>query len=110
MLVGCPPRIAAAYIAFAENGDQGNLDIVVLGVLQSCLPQKPNAPIDTLPGSTRLAGDLGCDSMTMVETAFLVENLFDIKVEDSDLASIQTLDDLRNHLRQLVMLNATPVT
>jgi acyl carrier protein len=107
-LVGFPPRITAAYAAFAESGEPTDLDVVVLGVLQSCLARKPKVSIETLPGSTRLAEDLGCDSLTMLEAVFMVENLFDIDMDDRDLVRLKTIDDLRDLLRQLVLVN-TPV-
>ena len=108
-LVGFPPRITAAYVAFAESGEPADLDVVVLGVLQSCLAKKPKVSIDTLPGSTRLADDLGCDSLTMLEAVFMVESLFDLDIDDRDLARLETLDDLRNLLRELVLVSAVPV-
>ena len=101
-LVGFPPRITAAYVDFAENGDLTNLDIVVLGVLHFYLAKKPKESLDALPGSTRLIEDLGCDSLTMMDTVFMVECLFEIKIDDSELPLIVTLDDLRDHLRRLV--------
>jgi len=108
-LVGFPARITTAYVAFAESGDPADLDIVVLGVLQSCLVKKPQEPIDTLPGSTRLVDDLGCDSLTMLEAVFMVESLFDIDIDDRDLVRVGTIDDLRNLLRELVLVSAVPV-
>ena len=107
-LDGFPPRITAAYVAFAESGEQANLDVVVLGVLQFYLAKKPKESLDTLPGSTRLVDDLGCDSLTMMDTVFMVESLFDIKVDDNELARLATLDDLRDHLRKLVKDSAAP--
>jgi len=104
-LVGFPPRITGAYLAFAENGEPADLDVVVLGVLHSCLAKKPKVPVDTLPGSTRLAEDLGCDSLTMLEAVFMVENLFGIDIDDRDLVRLKTLDDLRDLLRKLVLVD-----
>ena len=101
-LVGFPPHIKAAYLAFAEGGDPVCLDVVVLGVLQFYLAKKPQESLDALRGSTRLIEDLGCDSLTMMDTVFMVECLFEIKIDDSELPFIVTLDDLRDHLRRLV--------
>lgn len=101
-LVGFPQHIKAAYLAFAEGGDPVCLDVVVLGVLQFYLAQKPKESLDAMPGSTRLIEDLGCDSLTMMDTVFMVESLFEIKIDDSELPLIVTLDDLRDHLRRLV--------
>ncbi len=99
---GFHEQVPSAYLAFAETGDLPSLDAVVLGVLQFYLPKKPAEPIDSLPGSTRLVDDLGCDSLTMMDVVFMVESLFDIKVDDAELPRIVTLDDLRSHLRRLV--------
>lgn len=101
-LVGFPPSIIAAYLAFSYGGDVVNLDIVVLGVLYFYLAKKPAVTLDALPGKTRLIEDLGCDSMTMLDTVFMVETLFDVRIDDQELTQLVTLDDLRLHLRRLV--------
>ena len=108
-LNGFPPDVLAAYFAFAETGDPANLDIVVLGVLHFYLATKPKTSLSSFPGSTRLAADLGCDSLTMMDTVFMVESIFDVKLDDAKLATLQTLDDLRNYLRQLAVTASKPV-
>jgi len=99
-LVGFPPRIVEAYLAYAEKGDPTNLDLVVLGVLHFHLARKPAQPLDSLPGTTRLIEDLGCDSLSMLDMVFMTESLFDVKLDDAELAKIATLDDLRHYLRR----------
>ena len=101
-LRGFPPEIVAAYLAFAEHGDPADLDIVVLGVLRFYLAKKPAASLSELPGSTRLVEDLGCDSLTMMDTVFMVETLLNVKLDDAQLPGLQTLNDLSNYLRKLV--------
>lgn len=108
-LVGFPPRVVNAFLAFAENGDPVNLDVVVLGVVYFYLAKKPPTSLEALPGTTRLVEDLGCDSLAMLDTVFMVESLFDIKLDDAELARISTLDDLRNHLRRQAGPSSTPV-
>jgi acyl carrier protein len=99
-LTGFPPTVVAAYLAFADTGDVARLDDVVLGVLQFYLTKPPMAPLATLPGSTRLVADLGCDSLTMIDVMFLSEVLLDIKLADDELTRIVTLDELREHFRR----------
>ncbi len=99
-LVGFPPNVIDSYSAFATSGDLSSLDIVVRGVLYFYLAKKPQDSIEALPGSTRLVEDLGCDSLTMMDTVFMVESLLDVKIDDAELVEIRTLDDLRSHLRQ----------
>jgi len=103
-LVGFPPHVVQAYLAFAGNGDLQNLDTVVLGVLQFYLATKPKDPLQALPGTTRLVEDLGCDSLSMMDMVFMVESLFDIKIDDTELTKISTLDDLRAQIRRHVSI------
>ncbi len=105
---GFPEDVKSAYLDFAERGDLPALDTVVLGVLQFYLAKKPGEPLASLPGATRLVDDLGCDSLTMMDMVFLMEGLFDVKINDADLSKIVTLDDLRAHLRRLVQGTAAP--
>jgi hypothetical protein len=109
-LVGFPPRVVTAFHDFAESGDPAQLDVVVLGVLHFYLAKKPPGPLDSFPGNTRLIQDLGCDSLTMMDTVFMVESLFDIKLDDDELPRILTLDDLRLYLRRQAGPGSTPAT
>ena len=99
LLTGFPRRVVDAYLAFATHQDPAQLDIVVLGVLHFYLAKKPEVSLEQLPGSMRLIDDLGCDSLTMMDMVFMVESLFDVKIDDTELAKILTLDDLRRDLR-----------
>lgn len=109
-LTGFPADIADGYIAFVEGGDLSRLRQVVLGVLQFHLAKAPEQPLVGLPGSTRLVEDLGCDSLTMVDTLFLAESLFDIRLGDDELARVTTLDDLVEHFRQHITGSKPPTT
>jgi len=80
--------------------------VVVFGVLQFYLAKKPTEPLETLPPSTRLVEDLGCDSLAMMDTVFMVETLLGIKIDDTQLARMTTLDDLRGYVRQTVKSGA----
>ena len=109
-LVGFPSHVVQAYLAYAQSGDQRNLDVVVLGVLHFYLAKKPADALDSLPGTTRLMEDLGCDSLTMMDMVFMMESLFDIKLDDTELTKIATLDDLRAQIRRHVISKPTPTT
>jgi 3-hydroxyacyl-[acyl-carrier-protein] dehydratase len=100
-LDGFPPHVVDAYLKFAE-GNAEALDTVVLGVLHFYLAKKPATDLRDMPGTTRLIDDLGCDSLTMMDMVFMVESLFDIKIDDAELTKIVTLDDLRRRLRDHV--------
>lgn len=99
-LTGFPQSVVDAYLAYADTGNMERLDDVVLGVLQFYLAKPPAAPLPTLPGSTRLVADLGCDSLTMIDVLFLAEQLLGLKLADDELVKIETLDELRQHFRR----------
>lgn len=107
-LVGFPAPVTEAYLTFARTGDLQLLDVVVLGVLRFYLAKKPVGALDAMPGTTRLMDDLGCDSLTMMDTVFTVESLFDIKIDDTELMQIATIDDLRAKLRQHLQAPQAP--
>ena len=98
-LTGFPQPVVDAYLAFAETGELARLDDVVLGVLQFYLAKPPSVSLTTMPGTTRLIADLGCDSLTMIDVMFLAESLLGIKLADDELVKIETLDELRVHFR-----------
>ena len=110
LLVGFPPRVTEAYRGFAEHGDLDRLDVLALGVLHFYLAKKTPGELDDLPGSTRLVEDLGCDSLTMMDTVFMVESLLDIKIDDAHLPEISNLDDLRGYIRRQVQSGAISAT
>jgi acyl carrier protein len=107
-LTGFPKSVVDAYLAFADSGDVAQLDEVVLGVLQFYLAKPPPAPLATLPGTTKLIADLGCDSLTMIDVMFLAESLLGIKLADDELVKIETLDELRAHFRQRMSMGTAP--
>ena len=107
-LTGFPKSVVDAYLGYADTGEIRHLDEVVLGVLQFYLAKPPPAPLATLPGSTRLIGDLGCDSLTMIDVMFLAESLLGIKLADDELVKIETLDELRAHFRQRMTVGSAP--
>ncbi len=107
-LAGFPPAITEAYLDFAGTADPAMLRPVVLGILEFHLARPPEEPLIALPGSTRLVEDLGCDSLTMVDTLFLAESLFSIRLGDDELAKVTTLDELMEHFRQHIFSGGTP--
>jgi hypothetical protein len=107
-LTGFPKPVVEAYLSFAASGDLARLDEVVLGVLQFYLAKPPPAPLPSLPGTTRLIADLGCDSLTMIDVMFLAETLLGIKLADDELVKIETLDELRAHFRRRMSAESAP--
>ncbi len=44
-------------------------------------------------GSTRLADDLGADSIALVELTIVLEETFDVEIPDEDAEKIRTIHD-----------------
>jgi 3-hydroxyacyl-[acyl-carrier-protein] dehydratase len=64
-------------------------------VLQDFLPAKRATSLVGLPGGTRLIDDLGCDSLSIVEMIFMLEDLFGIRIANDEIVEVRTLDELR---------------
>lgn len=102
ILRGVPEDTILACEEFQRTGDGAAFDRAMLGVITHHLSKPPAQPLAALPGTTTLVADLGLDSLTMVEMAFLFEDTFNVKVPQESLQQIVTLDDLRTLLRAQV--------
>ena len=107
-LTGFPPDLIEGYLSYSRTGEYTHLDTLILGMLEFYLSIPPSQHLSQMPGSTRLIQDLGCDSLAMVETLFMVESLFDIRLTDDEMSRILTLDDLRQHLRSHIERTQAP--
>lgn len=107
-LAGFPAPVKESYLTYIGTGDLACLDKVMLGVIEFYLAQPPEQPLVEMPGSTRLMEDLGVDSLTMVDTMFMAESLFAMKLTDEELARVTTLDELRAHFRRHLALQVEP--
>ncbi len=56
--------------------------------------QKFSVDAAKINNETRLADDLGVDSFGAVELMFELEEAFNLKIEDSEIARVQTIDDI----------------
>ena len=99
-LSGFPAETVSAYLEFAASGDGSALDAAVLGIPQHFLPTRPPQPLKAMPLTTRLAADLGCDSLSLISLAFLTEELFAIQLQDEELAKVATLGGLLAQFRE----------
>lgn len=109
-LSGFPPELVESYLSYSKTGEYAHLDSLILGMLEFYLSTPPAEHLSSMPGTTRLIQDLGCDSLAMVETLFMVESLFDIRLTDDEMSRILTLDDLRQHLRSHIERTQAPAS
>lgn len=50
--------------------------------------------IEDITPETHLADDLGADSLDAIELIMSIEDEFDVEIEDDDLQSVQTVQDI----------------
>jgi acyl carrier protein len=53
---------------------------------------------DEVRNSSRIIDDLGADSLDAVEIAMAIEEDFEIEVEDEDIESMRTVDDVVKYI------------
>ena len=58
-------------------------------------------PEVTLSATTNLVGDLGLESIQVIEYLCEVEDHFDLAIDEATLADVQTIGDLANVIRKL---------
>lgn len=101
-LQGHPPGTVLAYERFLEKRDPQHLDTLVLEIIRYNHPDPQTLRLEQLQPESRLNQDMGMDSVAMIETVFLLEDLLGIEVPNADLEPIQTLGDLRAYLNRRI--------
>ena len=98
LLRGFPQSALTGALALRASCDAQDLERCLVGILVFYLPLGTDSPGDTLPGDTRLREDLGLDSLSVAESMFKIEELFDVRVETTEIAEIITITDARRLL------------
>jgi len=93
----------AAFDRFQTSRDAGELDPVILAILEDFIPRHPPKPLPEMPGDTRIMDDLGFDSLAMTEVIFFTEDLFSITISNQEIMEVRTLDDLLFFVRRKVL-------
>lgn len=96
----CPAHAIDAAIEFQTTRDTRLVPLIVEGIIERFVEPEVREIVHEGKGSTRLAEDLGIDSLLMVEIVILVEETLGIQIENEELRGLQTLQDLRSYLEQ----------
>ncbi|MFT5467446.1 MAG: acyl carrier protein [Verrucomicrobiales bacterium] len=80
------------------GSDETSLEACLFGILAFYLPPGTKPPETQPSGETRLRDDLGLDSLSLAEAMFKIEELFDVLVDNSEIAEVHTLADARRLL------------
>jgi acyl carrier protein len=68
--------------------------------VKSILVEELDLDADEVTLESKIKEDLGADSLDMVDLIMSIEDEFDVKVAESDAASIQTVGDIVNYIEQ----------
>ncbi|HEY9154147.1 MAG TPA: acyl carrier protein [Opitutaceae bacterium] len=82
--------------------------------VRELLARKMSIEESKITGETRLSEDLGLDSFGGVEVMFEIEEAFDLKIPDSDIEQVRTVNDIVNYIvewkNKTAQNNAAPST
>ena len=101
-LTGYPAVATEAYVRFKASRNAPDLEAFLLHTLDFLLERDPSESILEMPDETRLADDLGADSLLVAELVFLLEELFQIRLDNEKIMGIRTLGDLQALVRREV--------
>ncbi len=90
-----PDDVRASFVRYQTTGDVAALDPVIYAILNDYIPNKPEQPLSSFPGSTLLIEGLGFDSLAITEVVFFTEELLGITIANEEILKVRTLDDLR---------------
>ena len=66
------------------------------------LAEQLDADRDAMTADTKIADDLGADSLDLVDLIMAVEDEFDIEIPDEDVENIQTIGDIVNYIDEKI--------
>ena len=98
LLRGFPQDSIAGALALRTDARVADYEACLFGILVFYRPPGTDAPDGVPSGEMRLHEDLGLDSMSMSEAMFKIEELFDISIENAELAEVATIADARRLL------------
>jgi acyl carrier protein len=92
----CSPATIDAAVKFRQTGDPAQINPIILGLLERFMdpelrPKLTQPNLDSLS----ILGDLGIDSLTMVEMVMLVEESLGLTVDNNELRGIKTIGDIK---------------
>jgi len=105
LLRGFPDSAISSALALRDTFNNQALESCLLGILKFYLPEgAQTAESQTAEsndhGIIRIKEDLGLDSLSIAESMFKIEELFDIPIEYDEIAEVETIADACRLLTQ----------
>jgi 3-hydroxyacyl-[acyl-carrier-protein] dehydratase len=94
----CDEATLQAAIAYREHGDVSVIPVIVTGIIARFMPPENTDKIRSAGDETRLAEDLGIDSLTMLEVVMTIEEVLSMRIEDAELRDIRTMGDVKKFI------------
>ena len=94
----CRPEVFDAVVKFRNEGDNAQVPTIINGIIERYLPAESKLSIAETTDATRLAEDLGIDSLTMLEIVLTIEESLGFRIEDSELRGVRTMGDVKDFL------------
>lgn len=73
---------------------------MVLEKLKQILADQLDADIDSMTMDTRIADDLGADSLDVVEMLMSIEDEYGIEIPDEAIENMKTIGDVVNYISE----------
>ncbi len=89
-----PTSAAKNYATFCSSHDEAALTQLIIAVLVDHSPTRAGG-IETWGDHIRLVEDVGFDSLAIAETVFFFEDLFNISINNEEIAQLGTIGELR---------------
>lgn len=71
---------------------------MVFEKIKQILADQLDADIDEMTMETRIADDLGADSLDVVEMLMAIEDDFDVEIPDEDIEGLKTIGDVVEYI------------
>ena len=98
----CRPETIEAALRFRETGDVTEVPTVVYGIIERHLSAEDAPRLAEANDDTRLAEDLGIDSLTLLEIVLSIEETLGISIDNEELRDIRTLGAVKSFLARKV--------
>lgn len=98
LLKRCPPGTFEAALAFRQEKDLDQIEIIVMGIIDRHLEPEQREILSKSDDTLRMYEDLGMDSLTMLEIVMLVEQTLKVSIDNEELRDLRTVGDVKAYL------------
>jgi acyl carrier protein len=94
-LYGYPEAILLHYELFQKQGSPDDLNQFIIGLIRFLQDSENTSDAVEVSDGSKLMEDLGIDSITIAEVIFLLEDIFEIEIDNQELVAIATFGELK---------------